>query len=52
MAATINLEREFFRIAKDLDNYTDIKDNFLSRITQISKEWIDEKFRLGICGLK
>ncbi len=48
----INLEREFFKIAKYLDNYSNTKNQFISKINKISEEWIDNKFRLGVLGLK
>lgn len=51
MPQTIDLEREFFRIAKDLDSCNDVRGNFLNRIKQISEQWIDNKFRLGVLGL-
>jgi len=52
MASKIDLEREFFKAAKDLDTYRSAKKVFLSRVNQISEKWIDNKFRLRILGLR
>ena len=52
MPLTIDLEREFFKVAKDLVTRKKVKREFVSRIKEISEEWIDNKFRLDILGLK
>lgn len=52
MPVIIDLESEFFKAAKDLESYSKARKQFIKRIRQISKEWIDDKLRLGILGLK
>ena len=52
MPPTIDLEHEFFKAAKNLATHAEAKQQFLARIRQISEEWIEDKFRLGISGLK
>ena len=52
MSVIIDLEREFFKVARDIDKYKDAKEQLLKRVTAISEEWLDNKFRLGILGLK
>lgn len=52
MPLIIDLEREFFKAAKDLETYDEVKEQFLAKIKQISEQWINDKFRLGILGLK
>lgn len=52
MPLKIDLEREFFKAAKNLETYDEVKEQFLIKIAQISEEWLDNKFRLGILGLK
>ena len=52
MPSLINLEREFFRIAKDLESKREVKKQFLNQINNMSEEWINNKFRLRINGLK
>ncbi len=49
---TVDLEREFFKAAKDIDTYSKARKQFMKRIKEISDKWIDDKFRLGILGLK
>lgn len=48
----IDLEREFFRIAKDLESKEQIKKEFLNKINEMSQDWINNKFRFKINGLK
>lgn len=52
MPPKIDLEREFFKTAKDIDTYSKAKKQFMKKIKQISESWIDNKFRLGVLGLK
>lgn len=52
MPSIIDLEREFFRAAKDINTYLEARKNFLGRVKEISESWIDNKFRLGVLGLK
>ena len=52
MALKVDLEREFFKVAKNLETYDDIKQQFLARINELSEDWIDNKFRLGVLELK
>lgn len=52
MPPTIDLEREFFRTAKNLETSAEAKQQFLAKIKEISEDWIDRKFRLGMLGLK
>jgi hypothetical protein len=52
MPKKIDLEREFFRVAKNLETKEETKQQFLQRISELSNDWIDDKFRLGILGLK
>ena len=52
MSCIINFEREFFRIAKDLERKEEVRQEFLAKISALSEEWIDGKLRLGLAGLK
>ena len=52
MSKKIDLEREFFKAVRDIATRKKAKEAFILRISQISEEWIDDKFRLGILGLK
>lgn len=52
MSSLINLEREFFRIAKDLETKEEVRKQFLNKINEMSEEWINNKFRFKIYGLK
>ena len=52
MPLTIDLEREFYKVAKDLLKREEVKKEFVSRIKKLSEDWIDNKFRLDIAGLK
>ena len=52
MPIIIDLEREFFKAVKDLETCKAAKEEFLSRINQISETWINNKFRMGVLGLK
>ncbi len=52
MTLKVDLEREFFKVAKNLETYEEVKKQFLERINEISDKWLDSKFRLGILGLK
>ena len=52
MSSLINLEREFFRIAKDLETKEEVRKQFLEKINNMSEEWINNKFRFRINGLK
>ena len=52
MSPSIDLEREFFKAVKDIDTYSKARKQFMKKIKQISEEWIDDKFRLGVLGLK
>lgn len=52
MSSLINLEREFFRIAKDIESKKEVKKQFLNQINNLSEEWINNKFRFRISGLK
>ncbi len=48
----IDMEREFFKAAKNVETYSEAKKQFMARINEISEEWINKKSRLGILGLK
>lgn len=52
MPPKIDLEREFFRTAKNLETYAEARKQFLAKIKEISEDWIDRKFSLGVMGLK
>ena len=52
MPPKLDLEREFFRVARDADSCTNAKKRFMERIMQISGKWVDDKLRLGILGLE
>jgi len=52
MTPKLDLEKEFFKTAKNIETYDEAKKQFLARIKQISEKWMDDKFRLGILGLK
>ncbi len=52
MPLKIDLEREFFRAAKDVGTYSKAKKQFMARIKQISEMWIDDKLRTGVLGLR
>lgn len=51
MPLTIDLEREFFKAAKEFGTYSTAKRQFMKQVKQISETWIDDKFRLGVLGL-
>jgi hypothetical protein len=48
----IDLEREFFRVAKTLETKHAVRQEFLARINELSEDWIDNKLRWDIAGLK
>ncbi len=52
MSSLINLEREFFLIAKDIESKKEVKKQFLNQINNMSEDWINNKFRFRINGLK
>lgn len=52
MAKKIDLERTFFKVAKDLETYEEVKEEFIKHINEFSEKWLDDKFRLGVLGLK
>lgn len=52
MSSIINLEREFFKLAKDMESKKEVKKQFLNQINNMSEEWINNKFRFRINGLK
>lgn len=52
MPPKIDLEREFFKSAQGLETYDEVRDAFLVNITKKSEQWINNKFRLDILGLK
>jgi hypothetical protein len=52
MSSLINLEREFFKVAKDLESKSEVKRQFLNQINNLSEDWINNKFRFRINGLK
>lgn len=52
MSTIIDLEREFFKIAKNLNKYKYAREQLLKRVVDISGKWLDNKFRLGVLGLK
>lgn len=52
MSSLINLEREFFYIAKNLETKQQVKQEFLKKINTLSEDWINNKFRFKIYGLK
>ena len=52
MSCIINFEREFFKIAKDLETKSEAKQEFMARISYLAEDWIDSKLRWDIAGLK
>jgi len=52
MSLNIDLEREFFKAAKDLEKKVEVRQEFLVRVNKISEDWIDNKLRWDIAGLK
>lgn len=52
MSCILNLEREFFKVAKDLEKKSEVKPLFMKKITEHSEEWIDDKLRLNFIGLE
>jgi hypothetical protein len=52
MAKLVDFEREFFKVARDLETKDEARQEFLKRISELSEEWIDDKLRLRIAGLK
>ncbi len=52
MPVIIDMEREFFKAAKDIDTYSKAKKQFLAKIKGISDKWIDRKFSIGVMGLE
>ena len=52
MPKMIDLEREFFKVAKDLATKGETRVHFMIKINKLAEEWIDDKLRLGIAGLE
>ncbi|MBU2561629.1 MAG: hypothetical protein KKD17_04980 [Nanoarchaeota archaeon] len=52
MSRLIDLEREFFKAAKDLEKKSQVKQEFLVRVNKISEDWINDELRWDIAGLK
>ncbi len=52
MCKTIDLEKEFYKVAKELETKTAVRDEFLRTVTSKSEDWIDQKFRWEIMGLE
>ena len=52
MSRIIDFEREFFKVAKDLETKAEVKQEFLIKIAFLSEDWIDDKLRWDIAGLK
>jgi hypothetical protein len=52
MSRIIDFEREFFKVASALESKSEVKQEFMIRVLKISEEWIDNKLRRDIAGLK
>ncbi len=52
MAKTLDLERHFFKVAKNLETRKEVKETFIKEVTEASEKWIDNKLRFRIMGLK
>jgi hypothetical protein len=51
MSRIIDFEKEFFKVARNLDTKVEVRQEFLSRIEELSVDWIDDKLRRDILGL-
>ncbi|MBU2561634.1 MAG: hypothetical protein KKD17_05005 [Nanoarchaeota archaeon] len=52
MSLKIDLEREFFKAARDLEKKSEVKREFMTRTQKLSEDWIDNKLRWDIACLK
>jgi len=52
MSRIIDFEREFFRIARNFEIKSDVRQAFLAKIKELSEDWINDKLRWDIAGLK
>jgi hypothetical protein len=52
MSCIIDFEREFFNIAKNLESKSEVRSVFLARINELAEDWINDKLRWDIAGLK
>ncbi len=52
MGKRIDLEREFYIVARDLKSEKEARKKFVKRIKSLSEEWIDNKYRLGVMKTK
>jgi hypothetical protein len=51
MSRIVDFEKEFFRVAKNLETKEEVRQTFLTRMTELSEDWIDDKLRRDIRGL-
>jgi len=52
MSRIIDFEREFFKVAKNFETKAEAKQAFLTKMNALSEEWINDKLRWDIAGLK
>ncbi|MBU1111812.1 MAG: hypothetical protein ABIG93_01580 [archaeon] len=52
MGRKIDFEREFFSVAKGLETKLEVREGFVKKIQEQAEEWIDNKLRFVILGLK
>ena len=52
MPPTLELEREFFKAAKDLKYYEDVRRKFLKKVKELAEDFIDYKIRCTVSGLE
>jgi hypothetical protein len=52
MPKTIDLEREFFKVAKDVETYKEVKVKLSKRMREILEDFMEYKQRQDILGLQ
>ena len=52
MTPRLDMEREFFKAVKDCESYDEAREQFMTRMKNISENWIDIKLMMNIKGLK
>ena len=52
MRRIIDFEREFFKVARNLETKEEVKKEFMAQINRFSDEWISDKLRRDILGLE
>lgn len=52
MGLKLDLEREFYQAAKNLETKSEVREEFVKRVQGLAEDWIDNKLRFVILGLK